>query len=128
MKTYKVFFAMLALVGSILPTVAKADTCAQADNLLTCIHQSAESCRASAGCATDREQALSSQDVIEGAATLCCAKSPKASKRCLKVFSNRLQAASRAAPAAAKPFLNKARREVTELRTNGCDTGSLGDI
>jgi hypothetical protein len=118
---------LIAACGTALLTApVRADTCAQADNLLACAHVSHQSCRASVGCVGDIQQALSVQDVLERAAVLCCTQGTSSS--CLTRFANRLQRVNRGAPVIMKSFIRKAREEVLALANNGCDTGSLGDI
>jgi len=110
-------------------SIASAQQCTgtAATSLLACSHLSAESCRATAGCVNDITQSLSAQNVIEAAATKCCALSSNRRRTCLNSYGNRLNLARLRAPLVVSRFLTRARSGVLELRTNGCSTGTLGE-
>jgi hypothetical protein len=106
---------------------AQACTSTSAEDLISCQHAAIEECRVANSCEDDRHQALSAQDVLESAASLCCSRPTMGRNRCISSFSRSLAQARQQAPRALKPFLATARSRVVTLRTNGCSTGSLGE-
>jgi hypothetical protein len=126
MRSIRVFLALS--IAFLLSNTASAQNCALEDTLLACSHISLEGCRDDVGCATDRSEALSVQDIVESVAASCCSFATKKANKCIKKYTNRLSRTIALAPANLKPFLREVKAEVTELRTNGCSTGSLGNL
>ena len=117
------------LVSGLFSSTAFAQACPSAEELLFCAHTSLESCRSSASCEGDRTQAQSCQDMVEATAERCCSK-PTAKKRrnCINRDRRKFNRGIQFVPPNVKALLRTCRNAVKQLRTNGCDTGSLGDI
>ena len=115
-------------IGIIGANTVIAQTCDEA-NLLACDHITTENCRAANSCDGDRSFGLTQQDIVEDVADTCCSRSTANKiQRCLRKQRRRLNRSRRLVVNILKPFLREAREGVTELRLNGCSTGSLGAL
>ena len=112
------------------PSNGFADSCtgASADTLLACAQVGLQSCRISTGCTGNRVVSITSQDVVNDTAKLCCAKNGNKRKYCLNATADKLILAYSHSPASLRPFIRESRRRVLALRSNGCSTGSLGNL
>lgn len=128
-RSSRVVFLCSVVASLVFAGQALAQSCTgtSADDLLSCQHSAVEECRTANSCADDRNQALTAQDVVESAASQCCSRTGRRRRACLSNFNRLLANARRVAPRAIKRFLGTARGRVATLRSNGCDTGSMGD-
>lgn len=124
-KTLIAFLAAFVVHGQ-----ASAQSCSgnAADNLLACSHIAIESCRTDNLCTEDRRQSLSVQDIVESAAARCCPLQARRERVCLNRLGSQLARARALGPTSMRSFLAEARAAVLDLKNNGCDTGTLGDL
>ena len=100
-----------------------------ADNLLACEQIAIVDCRGDLSCSADRAQAFTVQDAVNAAADKCCSKPRRAAQvLCLNAEIFKYTQSTVLAPAAVKPLMRAAKAGVRELKSNGCETGSLGDL
>ena len=121
------FLIFSLILVSLLSTTAFAQSCDDKENLLACEYIDITDCRMSFGCEDDRSQGLTIQDLVEDAADKCCERnSQKKINRCLRGFRRGLRFPRRVP--GLKTFIREGRAAVKELRTNGCSTGTLGEL
>ncbi len=121
---------ILAIIFLLTPANTFAQSCQGEEELLTCMFVANENCRASVeGCEGNLKQGITVQDIVENAANSCCSRSSaKKIRKCLVRYRKRLTQGLKRSPAAIKPLMRASRSEVKTLQSNGCSTGTLGDL
>ena len=133
MKQWKTLELLGCTIALLIPVGAWATGGAcqgvNADNLLACEQIAIVDCRTDLACSADRAQAFTVQDAINAAANKCCSKPRRAAQvLCLNAEVFKDTQSTVLAPSAIKPLMRAAKAGIRDLKSNGCETGSLGDL